>query len=131
MLDELVGNSPPFGGVQLRSSQAHLVDDSDEGTRSHRGPDGEDSRANHPSVCLGHENRGRGNEEQVTQEVGVVALAERIGIGAGKNAGGGVEIGQSGAADVNLQRGPLQEDRVRCAASMLLDDPHEDTTDAR
>ena len=102
VLDELVGNSPPFGGIQLRPSEAQLVDDSDEGTRSYRGPDGEDSRANHSTVCLGDDDRRGGNEEQVAEKVGVVPSGIWILATGRQKADGGIEIGQAGASDVNL-----------------------------
>ena len=123
MLDDLVGNPAPVGGVQRRLRQAQLVDDADEGTGPHRWPDGEDSHADHSSFGLGDDDRRGGNEEQVAQVVRVVALGSRIGLVARQQADGGVEIGQSGAADVNLHEGPSKGTGVRFAASMLLDDP--------
>ena len=129
MLDDRVGNPSPVGGVQFHSRQAQLVDDADEGTGPHRWPEGEDSHANHSTLGLGdHDGRG-GNEEQVAQIVGVVALGSRIGLVARQQSNGGVEIGQSGAADVNLHEGPHRGYGRAIAASVLLDDPSEDTTD--
>jgi len=129
MLDDRVGNPSPFGGVQFHSRQAQLVDDADEGTGPHRWPEGEDSHANHPTFGLGDNDRRGGNEEQVAQIVGVVALGSRIGLVARQQSDGGVEIGQSGAADVNLHKGPQRGYGRAIAASVLLDDPSEDTTD--
>ncbi len=119
MLDEIVGNPAPFGGVQRRSIETQLVDDADEWTGSHRWPDGKDSNADHASLGLGNDDRRGGNEEQVAQVVDVIALGVRIGIVVRKHADGGVKIGQTGGADVNLH-GSL---RVRFAASVLLDNP--------
>ena len=130
MLDDRVGNPSPVGGVQVHSRQAQLVDDADEGTGTHRWPEGEDSHANHPTLGLGDDDRRGGNEEQVAQIVGVVALGSRIGLVVRQQSDGGVEIGQSGAADVNLHKGPPTRGYGRAfAASVLLDDPSEDTTD--
>ena len=95
----------PFGGVQrrcLRDSQ--LVDNADEGTGPYRGPDGEDSHADHSSLDLGDDDRRGGNEEQGAQVVGVVALVS-LSARLRKNADGGVEIGETGAADVYLHEG--------------------------
>ena len=127
MLDDCVGDPSPFGGVQrrcLRDSQ--LVDDADEGTRPYRGPDGEDPYAHHPSLELGNGDRRGGNEEQGTQVVDVVA---RVSLSAGlrKNADGGVEISETGAADVYLHVGLIGSGSQ---TSDLRDDPVEDTTNA-
>jgi hypothetical protein len=125
VLDDCVGNSSPLGGVQqrcLRDSQ--LVDDSDEGTRPHRGPDGEDSCADHASLELCDGDRRCGNEEQVAQVVDVVTPAFLIVI-ARKNADSGDEIGMTGAADVYLHVGLIGSGSQ---TSVLLDDPIEDTT---
>ena len=113
VLDEVVGGASPLGGVQQRFCGPELVDDTDERSRPHRWPDGEDSHADHSSLGLGNDDRCGGNEEKVAQEVGVAASGVWIGVGARKDANGGVEIGQAGAADVNLQGRP----QVRFAAS--------------
>lgn len=119
MLDEIVGNPAQFGGVQCRSIETQLVDDADEWTGSHRWPDGKDSHANHASFGLRDENRRGGDEEQGSQVVNVVALGVRTRVGVRKDADGGVKIGQTGGADVNLHEGL----RVRFATSVLLDNP--------
>ncbi len=104
MLDDVVGGTAPVGGVQRRWLRGpQLVDDSDEGTRSHRGPNGEDSDANDSSIRLGDDDRRGGDEQEVAQVVGrVLALVRRFGLATRQQADGGVEIGESGAADVNL-----------------------------
>ena len=43
-------------------------------------------------------------------------------------ADGGVEIGRSGAADVNLHEGPQRGNGRATRSGALLDDPPEDTT---
>ena len=112
VLDDVVGGASPLGGVQRRFRGPELVDNADEGTRSHRWPDGEDSHAHHSSLCLGDDDRRGGDEEEVAEEVCLAACGVWIGV-ARKDANGGVQIGQAGAADVNLQRRP----QVRFAAS--------------
>jgi hypothetical protein len=102
VLDEIVGNLPPVGDRQRRS-HAHLVDHTDERTRSHRWPDGEDSHPHDASLRLGDDDRRGGNEEQVAEKVGVVASGLWICAIARQQADGGIEIGQAGASDVNLQ----------------------------
>ncbi len=128
MLDDLVGDPTPVGGFQHRRSRdSQLVDDTDEGTRSHRGPQGEDSDPHDlPINFRGDDRRGR-DEEQVTQIIGVVAPGLGIGAAKRKNADCGVKIGESGVADVNLHEGLSGAIRSERAA----DDPTEDTTDGR
>ena len=120
VLDEIVGGLSPFGGAQRPFHHGQLVDHADERSRSHRWPDGEDSHAHHASFALGDDNRRRGNEEQVTQVVGVVARGSRIGAIVRQQADGSIEIGQTGASDVNLQGAPSQRGLVAirsgCAA---------------
>ena len=106
MLDDRVAGTPLFGGVQLASRKAQLVDSADEGTRSHGGPDAQDSHADYPTSGLGDDNRRGRDIEQVAQEVGVRRSGIPIGAIMSHKADGGVEIGRSGAADVNLHEGP-------------------------
>ena len=106
MLDDCVAGIPLFGGVQLASRESQLVDNADEGTRSHRGPDAQDSHADHPTSGLCDDDRRGRDIEQVTQEVGVRRPGIPIGAIMSHKADGGVEIGRSGAADVNLHEGP-------------------------
>ena len=106
MLDDHVGNSSPLGGAQLvRSCCPQLVDDADEGARPYRGPDGEDSHADHASLLFGHGDRRRGNEEQVAQVVDVIARPVLVIGVAGKDAGDGRKVGRASASDVNLHEG--------------------------
>ena len=119
MLDNPVGNSSPVGGAQVCSlCDSELVDNADEGTRPHRWPDGKDAYAHHASLALGNGNRRRRNEEQVAQVVDVVAGPLVIDV-ARKRAYGGVEIGETGASDVNLHEGLSS----RSQQALSLDDP--------
>ena len=124
MLDDRVGGTPLFGGVQFASRKSQLVDSADEGTRSHGGPDAQDCHADDPTSGLGDDDRRRRDIEQVAQEIGVRRPNIPIGAIMSHKADGGVEIGRSGAADVNLH------DRLWVCDSQraLLDDPREDTT---
>ena len=106
MLDDRIAGLPPLGGVQLASLEPQLVDDADEGTRSHGGPDAQDSHADHATSGLGDDDRRRRDIEQVAQEVGVLGPGCRTGAVMSQKADGGVEIGRLGAADVNLHEGP-------------------------
>src|SRR5690606_7676049 len=54
VIDDLVDDPTPVGIVKLRLPRdSQLVDDADEGTRSHRWPDGENTHADDPSIGLG------------------------------------------------------------------------------
>jgi hypothetical protein len=106
MLDDRIAGMPLLGGVQLASREPQLVDNADEGTRSHGGPDAQDSHADDSTSGLGDDDRRRRDIEQVAQEVGVRRPNIPIGAIMGHKADGGVEIGWSGAADVNLHEGP-------------------------
>ena len=79
MLDDLVSNPSPLGGGQ-RHARCHpeLIDHSDERTRPHRWPDGEDPHADHPPLQLGNGDRRGGNEEQVSEVVGVLTSVRMI-----------------------------------------------------
>ena len=125
MLDDLVGNPAPVGGLQQRRSRdSQLVDDTDEGTRSHRGPQGENSDSHDLPIRIRRDDGRGGNVEQVAQVVSVVAPGLRIGVVKRKDADGGVKIGESGGADVNLHEGLSGAIRSERAA----DDPTEDST---
>jgi hypothetical protein len=106
MLDDRVGSMSLLGGVQLATRESQLVDNADERTRSHRGPDAQDSHADHSTSGLGDDDRRRRDIEEVAQEVGVRRPGIPIGAIMSHKADGGVEIGRSGAADVNLHEGP-------------------------
>lgn len=122
MLDDCVGDPSWLGGVQhLRLCDSQLVDDADEGTRPHRWPDGEDTHTDHASFELGNGDRGGGNEEQVAQVVDVVAPASLVVI-IRKNADDGIEISQTGAADVYLHVGLIG---TGSQTGALRDDPAE------
>ena len=123
MLDDRVAGIPLFGGVQLASRESQLVDNADEGTRSHGGPDAQDSHADYPTSGLGDDNRRRRDIEQVAQEVGVRWPGIPIGAIMSHKADGGVEIGWSGAADVNLHEGPQRGNGRATRSGALLDDP--------
>ena len=123
MLDDRVAGIPLFGGVQLASRESQLVDNADEGTRSHGGPDAQDSHADYPTSGLGDDNRRGRDIEQVAQEVGVRWPGNPIGAIMSHKADGGVEIGWSGAADVNLHEGPQRGNGRATRSGALLDDP--------
>ena len=106
MLDDRIAGIPHLGGVQFRSREPQLVDNADEGTRSHGGPDAQDSHADYPTSGLGDDNRRGRDIEQIAKEVGVRRPIGPIGAIMSHKADGGVEIGRSGAADVNLHEGP-------------------------
>jgi hypothetical protein len=106
MLDDDIAGLSSLGGVQRVFREAQLVDHADEGTRSHGGPDAQDSQPDHSTSGLGDDDRRRRDVEEVAQEVGVSRPGSRIGAIACQKADGGVEIGRSGAADVNLHEGP-------------------------
>lgn len=106
VLDDRIAGKPHLGGVQLRFREPQLVDNADEGTRSHGGPDAQDSHADDPTSGLGDDNRRGWDIEQIAQEVGVRRPVDPIGAIMSHKADGGVEIGRSGAADVNLHDGP-------------------------
>ena len=106
MLDDRVASCSPLGGVQLAARKSQLVDHADEGTRSHRGPDAQDSHADHPTSRLGDDDRRGWNVEQVAQDVGVPVPGSGSGAIMRHEADGGVEIGRSGATDVNLHEAP-------------------------
>ena len=128
VLDDLIAGIPPLGGVQLASRDSHLVDNADEGTRSHGGPDAQDSHANQATSGLGDDDRRGRDVEQVAKEVAVVGPGSRSGAVMCQQADGGVEIGRSGAADVNLHVGPQRGMRACDSQRALLDDPPKDTT---
>jgi hypothetical protein len=124
VLDDRIACIPLLGGVQLASRESQLVDNADEGTRSHGGPDAQDSHADDSTSGLGDDNGRRRDIEQVAQEFAVRRPSIPIGAIMSHKADGGVEIGRSGAADVNLHEGLWSCDSQR----VLLDDPWEDTT---
>jgi hypothetical protein len=128
MLDDRVGGMPLLGGVQLASRESQLVDDADERTRSHGGPDAQDSHADHSMSGFGDDDRRGRDIEQIAKEVGVRRPGIPIGAIMSHKADGGVEIGRSGAADVNLHEGPQRGMRACDSQRALLDDPREDTT---
>ena len=125
MLDDCIAGMTPLGGVQLASRKSQLVDHADEGTRSHGGPDAEDSHADDSPSGLGDGDRRGRDIEQVAQEFGVLGPGFRIGASVRDKADGGVEIGRSGAADVNLHEGPQRGVRACDSQRALLDDPRE------
>ena len=131
VLDDRIAGMSPLGGVQLASREPQLVDHADEGTRSHGGPDAQDSHADHPTSGLGDDERRGGDIEEVAQEVGVLVPCSRIDVGGSHKADGGVEIGRSGAADVNLHEGPHGGIWACDSQRALLDDPQQDTTITR
>lgn len=106
VLDDRIAGMPHLGGVQFRSREPQLVDNADEGTRSHGGPDAQDSHADDSTSGLGDDDRRGRDIEQIAQEVGVRRPVAPIGAIMSHKADGGVEIGRSGAADVNLHEGP-------------------------
>jgi len=129
VLDDCIASISPLGGVQLASREPQLVDHADEWTRSHGGPDAQDSHADHPMSGLGDDDRRGRDIEQVAQEVCVLGPGSRIGARVRNEANGGVEIGRSGAADVNLHEGPQRGMRACDSQRALLDDPPQDSTD--
>ena len=129
MLDDRIAGMTPLGGVQLASRESQLVDHADEGARSHGGPDAQDSHADHPTFGLGDDDRRGRNIEQIAKEVGVLGPGFRIGAVVRNEANGGVEIGRSGAADVNLHEGPQRGMWACDSQRALLDDPTQDSTD--
>ena len=128
MLDDRIAGMPHLGGVQFRSREPQLVDNADEGTRSHGGPDAQDSHADDSTPGLGDDDRRGRDMEQIAKEVGVRRSVVPIGAIMSHKADGGVEIGRSGAADVNLHEGPQRGMRACDSQRALLDDPPEDTT---
>ena len=129
MLDDRVAGMSPLGGIQLASREPHLVDHADEGTRSHGGPDAQDSHADHATSGLGDDDRRGRDIEQVAKEVGVPGPGPRTGAVMSQKADGGVEIGWSGAADVNLHEGPQEGyTGVRLAAGRCWTTQPQDTT---
>ena len=120
MLDDVVGGASPLGGVQRRFRGPELVDNADEGTRSHRWPDGEDSHAHHSSLCLGDDDRRGGDEEEVAEEVCLAASGVWIGVGARKDANGGVQIGQAGGRPAVGQLDEGETQVPECSASIRL-----------
>jgi hypothetical protein len=129
VLDDRIAGLSPLGGVQLASHDPKLVDHADEGTRSHGGPDAQNAYADHATSGLGDDDRRGRDIEQVAQEFGVPWPGSRIGAIMRYKADGGVEIGRSGAADVNLHEGPHRGVRACDSQRALLDDPPQDTTD--
>ncbi len=128
MLDDRVGNPSSLGGIQhlcLRDPQ--LVDGADEGTGPHRRPDGENTNADRASLDLGDEDRRGWNEEQAAQVIDVVTPAALVVI-VRKHADDGIQIGQTGAADVYLHVGLIGSGSQ---TGMLRDDPPEDSTPRR
>jgi hypothetical protein len=123
VLDDGIAGTSPLGGVQLASREPQLVDHADEGTRSHRGPDAQDSHADDSPFRLGDGDRRGGNVKQVAQELGVLGPGSRIGAVVPDEADGGIEIGRAGAADVNLHEGPQRGMRACDSQRALLDDP--------
>ena len=125
MLDDCIACVAPAGGIQLRPCEPQLVDHADEGTGSHRWPDAEDSHADHLTFGLGDDDRRGGNIEEVAQEVGVPVPVHRIVAVGRDESNGGVEIGRSGVADVNLHEDPQRGMRACDCSGVLLDDPPE------
>jgi len=105
VLDDRIAGMPLFGGVQFASREPQLVDNADERTRSHGGPDAQDSHADDSTSGLGDDDRRGRDIEQIAKEVGVRRPVGPIGAIMSHKADGGVEIGRSGAADVNLHEG--------------------------
>ena len=105
MLDDRIAGMPLLGGVQFASREPQLVDNADERTRSHGGPDAQDSHADDSTSGLGDDDRRGRDIEQIAKEVGVRRPLGPIGAIMSHKADGGVEIGRSGAADMNLHEG--------------------------
>ena len=113
MLDDHVGNCLPVGGRRTRSLQSQLVDDSDEGTRSHRWPDGQDSDADDSPLGFGDDDRRGRNGEKLAQEADVPTLGIRLGTVDRHEANGSVEISVPSGSNVYLQARPLGCDSQR------------------
>jgi hypothetical protein len=128
VLDDGIAGIALLGGVQLACCEPQLVDNADERARSHGGPDAQDSHADDSTPGLGDDDRRGRDIEQIAKEVGVRRSVVPIGAIMSHKADGGVEIGRSGAADVNLHEGPQRGMRACDSQRALLDDPPEDTT---
>jgi hypothetical protein len=130
MLDDRIACVAPAGGVQLCPCEPQLVDHADEGTGSHRWPDAEDSNADHLAFGLGDDDRRGGNIEEVAQEVGVPVPVYLIVAVGRDESNGGVEIGRSGVADVNLHETPSGVYGRAIAAGCCWTTRRKDTTPA-
>jgi hypothetical protein len=109
VLDEIVGDPSPVGGAQPIGRDSQLVDHAHEWAGSNRGPEGDHAHAHDSSIDIGDDDRRRGDEEQVAQELRVVSPGFMILVGAARQqADGSVQIGELGGADVNLHEGRLE-----------------------
>ena len=88
----------------------------------------EDSHADYPTSGLGDDDRRGRDIEQVAQEVGVRRSGIPIGAIMSHKADGGVEIGRSGAADVNLHEGPQRGNGRATRSGRCWTTRPEDTT---